>query len=358
MGNLELAKASTQKNQEEILKRIEDAESAANRASDLTRQLLAYSGKGKLEIRDFDLSAIVSEMTALLSVSISKNASLKISVEKNLPLIKGDPTQIQQVVMNLIVNASEAIGGKRGHIEVSTGVREFSAEELSATRLAQHPNPGRFVFLEVRDSGCGMDEDTLKHLFDPFFTTKPKGHGLGMSATLGIMRGHGGAIIVSSEKGKGSSFSTLFPAIPEGQTPKEVKLPSVPQSKEPDTPVSGCIMVVDDEAMVRSLCCALVDKIGFSHIASADGPSAIETYKREKDKISCVLLDISMPGMDGLEVLRGLQEVNPAVKIALSSGHAFDEVASHFAGCSIAGFIQKPYHLEDLGKELRRIIAS
>lgn len=359
LGNLELAKSLAGESGEEMRKRLLDAEGAAKRASDLTRQLLAYSGKGKLQLKNFDLTAMVSEMASLLNVSIAKNAELTLRLEKSLPPVKGDPAQVQQVIMNLIVNASEALEGRQGKIAISTGVSAFSTETLSKTRLDCAPPPGQFVFVEVKDDGCGMDEETEKRIFEPFYTTKIRGRGLGMSAVQGIMRSHGGAILLDSVKGKGSSFKMLFPAAEalaahQDVSPESARSAAAPPSKQ----LKGCVMIVDDERMIRELCANILKKYGLRIILASGGSEAIELLSAHGAAIDCVLLDVSMPGMDGPETFVKLRELKPDLKIALSSGHSIDDVAASFEGLSVAGFIQKPFQIDSLRDEVERILKS
>ena len=358
LGNIELAKIHAGETNEELAKRLSDAENAALRASDLTRQLLAYSGKGKCQLKNFSLTSLVSEMASLLNVSISKKAELNLKLENDLPAMEGDPVQVQQVIMNLIVNASESLDGKDGKISISTGLMDCSPEILAKSKLDKRPKAGRFVFFEVKDTGCGMDEETEKRLFEPFFTTKVKGRGLGMSAVLGIMRSHGGAIFLDSVKGKGSSFKMLFP-ISGKAIGESAENPACSNSSQNATiETHGCILVVDDEAMIRELCVAIMAKIGLKTITASNGTEAIELYKSHGREISCVLLDVSMPGMDGPTVFKKLKEIDPSVKIALSSGYSHDDIANRFQDIEFEGFIQKPFQIDQLRNTLRTLLGQ
>ncbi len=264
---------------------IDQALKAGRRAADLTNQMLAYSGKGRFDLKPFDLSELVQEMAHLLKASISKTVTLNLQMEGNLPSIVADPSQIQQIIMNLIVNASEAVGDHPGVVTITTGALECDQDYLQDSRLKEKPNPGTYVFFEVRDTGCGMDEETKDRLFDPFFTTKFTGRGLGMAAVLGIVSGHKGAIMVESEPGEGATIRVMFPALQGKGTLKGVRT-SV-SIKEPEKAAealaSGMVLIADDEDMVLDLCRSMVERLGYKVITAKDGEEAVKIFHEQAD---------------------------------------------------------------------------
>ena len=323
--------------------RLEGVELAARRAADLARQMLAYSGKGKFVVDRLDLRTLIDEIAHLMEVSISKKAVLKYHFADNVPVIEGDATQIRQVMMNLITNASESIGDNSGMISISTGAMECDRDYLAETYLDDDLEPGVFAFLEVSDTGCGMDDSTLRRIFDPFFTTKFTGRGLGLAAALGIVKGHRGAVKVYSEPRKGTTFKILFPAV--GAVAADAAEP--PMSGE-RAPTGGTILLADDEETVRLVGEAMLRRGGFDVITAPDGRRALEVFEERSDEIDCVVLDLAMPNMDGEETYRELRRITPDVKVLLSSGYNEQDAINRFAGKRLAGFIQKPYRAADL----------
>jgi two-component system cell cycle sensor histidine kinase/response regulator CckA len=353
IGNLDLAMLDLMPNSPSW-EYLEQAIQATRRASDLTRQMLAYSGKGKFVLESVDLAELVLENAHLLKASIAKTASLDLAAVPGLSLIQADPGQVQQVIMNLITNASEAIGEHAGVITITTGEQEFGDEYLSRSRAEQKPAAGRFVFVEVSDTGCGMDEETLRRLFDPFFTTKVTGRGLGMAAVLGIVRGHDGAIIVDSEAGRGSTIRVLFPVAGSALVKKNGA--SAAADPQADRLYSGTALVVDDEDAVRQLCATFVGRLGLKTLQAADGKQAIELFREHAEEIACVVLDLNMPQLDGVGTFRELKRLRPNVQVILCSGYNEQEATQHFYGEGLAAFIQKPYHLQDLKQKIERIL--
>ncbi|WP_176582378.1 PAS domain S-box protein [Mariprofundus erugo] len=332
-----------------LLGRIEES---SRRASELCRQMLAYSGKGKFVVKPLNISSLVMEMTRLMEVSISKNVVLKYHLCEQLPLIEADAAQIQQVVLNLITNASEAIGEKSGVIGFTTGVMHADASYLSGSVARVTLPEGRYVFLEVSDTGCGMDAATVEKIFDPFFTTKFTGRGLGMSAVLGIVRGHHGALRVYSEPGRGTTFKLLLPVMDE---PMEAL--AADHTGEWAAPVGdGVVLVVDDEETIREVAAMMLEDMGFETMTAEDGQDAVEVYRQHGDRIVAVLLDMTMPRMDGSECFRELRRINADVKVVLSSGYNEEEATTRFLGKGLAGFLQKPYSPAALRETMADII--
>jgi CheY-like chemotaxis protein len=272
--------------------------------------------------------------------------------------------------MNLISNASEASGEGPGIVALATGVQACDADYLSRTRLEDKPAAGQFVWLEVTDTGCGMDEETLQRIFEPFFTTKFTGRGLGMSAVHGIVRGHQGAILIDSQVGKGTTVRVLFPASePPPAEPAEAANVGGEQSREARAAyfasrhplgeaasLSGTLLVVDDEPMVRELCATTLATLGFQVLTAGDGMEAVALFREHADEIVCVLLDLTMPRMDGVAALEALQQIQPDVRAILCSGYDEEEATRRFAGQGLAGFLHKPFQLKSLRAELQRVL--
>ena len=331
---------------------IQEIEKATHRAAELCRQMLAYSGRGRFLIETLNLSEVVQEMTHMLQVSISKKAILSYHFAHTLPLVDADATQLRQIIINLITNASEAIGDKDGVISISTGAMECDQAYLRETYLDDNLSEGLYVYLEVSDTGCGMDEETIQKVFDPFFTTKFTGRGLGLAAVLGIVRGHKGAIKVYSKPGKGSTFRILFPAVggeAEDQAKREKEKKQVWLGR-------GTVLLIDDEEAIREVGKQMLERLGFQVLTAADGREALQVFGEHANEVGCVILDLTMPHMDGEECFRELRRIRSDIRVIMSSGYNEQEVSHRFAGKGVAGFIQKPYALKNLREELRRVL--
>lgn len=330
---------------------IQEIINASHRAADLCRQMLAYSGKGKFVIEHLQLDEVIQEMVHMLKTCISKKALLNLNLAENLPSIEGDPAQLRQVLMNLVINASEAIGDRSGVVTISTGARQCDAEYLRETFLDDSLPEGLYVSLEVSDTGCGMDKETQARIFEPFFTTKFTGRGLGMSAVLGIVRGHRGTLKVYSEPGKGTTFRLLFPAsFQQGE-----RTPARAPESFSEWSGSGTVLLVDDDETILGIGRMMLERLGFSVLTASDGKEGVEVYRSCAKEIALVLLDLTMPRMNGEEAFRELLRINPGVRVVLSSGYSEQEVAARFAGRGLAGFIQKPYQVERLRETLKQI---
>jgi len=329
-------------------------ETASQRAAELTRQMLAYSGKGKFIIEPLSLSRLVEEMAHLLEVSVSKSAVLKYRFAPNLPPVEGDATQVRQVIMNLITNASDAIGERSGVISITTGMLWADHEYLAGAYLDGDLPEGDYAFIEVADTGEGMDAETQSRIFDPFFTTKFTGRGLGLAAVLGIVRGHRGAVKIYSEVGRGTTFKVLFPVLAVGPSAAE-KAASLESRGTSEERANGRkILVVDDDDTVRAVTRRILERSGFEVLLAVDGADGVETY-RANPGIDLVLLDMTMPRMDGEETFRELRRVDPDVRVILTSGYNEQDATDRFAGKGLAGFIQKPYRPQEL---MERIFAT
>ena len=329
-------------------------EETSLRAAELCRQMLAYSGKGQSIIENIRLRDLIGEMVSLLKASISKKAIFNLNLKDSLPPLRGDPSQIRQVIMNLVINASEALGEHSGAITISTGVMECSREYLSEAFLDESLAEGSYVWLEVSDTGCGMDHDIQRRIFEPFFTTKFTGRGLGLSAVLGIVRGHKGALKVYSEPGRGTTFKVLFPAVLE----ERVLAGRSQGMKAGGWKGAGTILLVDDEESVRVMGTRMLERLGFGVLIAVDGREALDIYRERREEIALVLLDLTMPDLDGEEAFRELRRTDPQVCVVMSSGHTESEIAPRFAGKRLSGFLQKPYTLDALSQCLRGALGA
>ena len=348
-GNLELVRQTVDSGTP-ATKYIENAFLASKRAADLTRQMLAYSGKGGYCVKLIDLNRLVGENVDLLKASIRKGLVLHARLQPGLPQFEADPGQMQQVIMNLITNAAEAIGEGGGAINIATGMAEYGAAELAGSRLEEELLPGEYLCMEIADNGCGMGPETLERLFDPFFTTKFTGRGLGLSAVLGIVKGHGGAIFVDTAPGAGTTIKVLFPVPAERAAGSE----SSEEAEPVGAPAPGAVLIVDDEEMVRSVCCDMVRGLGYRTLAASDGSEAVALFRVHAAEITSVIMDLSMPQMDGLSAAAEIRKIRPGVCMVLSSGYSEAEAARRMAGHEGALFIQKPYDLESLRQMLGR----
>jgi PAS domain S-box-containing protein len=353
IGNADLARMSLPRTSP-VKEHLLDIETAARRAADLCKQMLAYSGRGKFMPERISLNEVIEGTLPMLEVSISKRVALRTQFARDLPPIEADTGQMRQLMMNLAVNASEAIGDNYGVVTLATGLRNCDERYFKTSYLSDKLAAGTYVFLEVTDTGCGMDDETRERIFEPFFSTKFTGRGLGMPAVLGIVRGHNGAIKVYSEPGKGSTFLVLFPAL-EAQSADEL-------SREEKEPVgwkgTGTVLLVDDEDSVRSVGKRMLVRAGFDVLLARDGKEALELFRQRADEIACVLLDVTMPNMDGEECYRSLREIRADVPVILSSGYTEQFVSERFIGEVPAGFIQKPYVLGNLVEALREALGE
>lgn len=330
---------------------IKKAITAAEHAADLTRQLLAYSGKGRFEITAVDLNSLIQQNLHLLEVSVPKRVSLKLKPAQSLPLVDGDIGQMQQLIMNLIINAAEAIGERPGTVSIATAVQTFRTVN---PRLWQYTGkvlaPGRYVKITVSDDGEGMDSDTLSQIFDPFFTTKSTGRGLGLAAVLGIVRGQSGGLTIDSQPGQGTTFQVYFPA---SQTNGAAQKADQTDYTAQPLKQAGVVLVIDDEKAVREAVVDILAFEGLEAITAVNGETGIALYREREAEVLLVLLDLSMPGLNGIETLKQLKQINPQVKVLLSSGYSREELNQQINTTDIAGFLQKPYSTHHLTRIIR-----
>ena len=324
---------------------------ASQRATDLCKQMLAYSGRGRFFVQRVDLGRLVEDTAQMLQISLSKKAVLRFHLEKNLPPIEADPTQMRQIMMNLIINASEAIGQRSGVIDLGTGLVRVDRDYLSGTMMTGELAEGEYVFLEVSDNGCGMSPETQARIFDPFFTTKFTGRGLGLAAVLGIVRGHKGAMKVDSEPGRGTTFKLLFPAA-TGPVDSAARSPAA----NAEWRGHGTVLLVDDEATIRTTVARMLRTMGFEPVPVADGRQAIETYRANPARFALVLLDLTMPHMDGEQTFAELRRVRDDVRVVLMSGFNQQEVLVRFTGKGLASFLQKPFTITALRDVMQGVL--
>jgi PAS domain S-box-containing protein len=331
---------------------LENVMLASERAADLTRQLLAYSGKGRFFIQSCDVSKLVREISSLIQSSIPKKVQLQMDLVEDLPTVDLDSAQIQQLLMNLVINGAEAIGdGRAGFVRVRTRLRDVDQEYITRNHFAFEPAaPGRYVAIQVEDNGCGMDDTVRAHIFDPFFTTKFTGRGLGLAAALGIVRGHKGSIRIESEPGRGTMFEVLLPA------GAEQKIEAKPVEAQRELRGAGSVLVVDDEDLVRKLATATLTHFGYRVLQATNGREAVQVFRENAAEISLVLLDMMMPVMGGEEALEEIRKISPGVPVIGSSGYSEKTAKERFGGQGLAAFLQKPYSARVLADRVKQVI--
>ena len=316
-------------------------------AAELTRQLLAYSGRGRFEIQPCDLGDIVHDMRSMLDVVVSKKARVVFQREERLPAIMADRTQLQQIVMNLITNASDALEGRTGTIRLNVSARTLD-EDAVAGFAEWELAPGEYVVLDVSDDGIGMSDETRRQLFDPFFSTKVDGRGLGLSAVLGVVRGHRGALQIESELEVGTTFRVFFPTTDE-LVPASRRLPP-----RDEWHGRGVVLIVDDQAHIRTVASNMLEHLGFETLCASNGERALELFEARRQDIVLVLLDLTMPIMDGNETLEALLALEPTLPIVMSSGYDQSTEVSP----KIAAFLEKPYRIHDVRAAVRAALGG
>jgi len=331
---------------------LQHIEKSAQRASKLTMQMLAYTGKSRFNLQLIDISDLVQRIEHFIRTAITKKVSLKLSLQSDLPPIEADTSQIRQIVMSLVTNAYEAIGDKDGVITIATGIKKCDRSCLDQTYISYDLEKGNYVYLDVSDTGCGMDEVMLANIFDPFYSTKFTGRGLGLAATLGIIHAHKGTIRVESEPGKGALFRVFFPASKK-TLPKE----SLLKTQTEQWQGSGTILLVEDQAEVREVTKRMLELIGFDVITASDGLEAVQVFRKHLD-VRLIFLDLTMPHMNGEETLKEIRRIKSDALVLLSSGYGELDVVQQFAGKGLAGFIQKPYRLEIIIDKIRKILGN
>ncbi len=331
---------------QKFLKNIEDA---SLRAAELCKQMLAYSGRGRFQMRPMDLNAMLREMRNVLHLSLNSKIVLEMSLAEKLPEVNADTAQMRQMLINLVVNASEAIGDRPGCIRIKTGQTEVDNTFQSESHLFPELRIGNYVLVEITDDGPGMSPETQARIFDPFFSTKFTGRGLGLAAVLGIVRGHNGAVTVKSQPGKGSVFTVLIPALTVAAHAMDEKQPLPAEWIG-----KGTLLVVDDEEAVSTVTCSLLESYGFKILRASDGIQGVEMFREHASDIDAVLLDYIMPKMNGEETFNEIKRLRKDASVFLMSGYSEQEAMERFAGKGVTGFIQKPFKSDELREKMRQ----
>ncbi len=351
LGYADLARQDMPQNSK-AREHLNEAMRGATRAAELTNQLLAYSGKGKFVVERANLTHLVRSMSRLVEVSISKKVKLQYQLDEKPGTIEADLAQIRQVVLNLITNASDAIGDAPGTLRVTTGTQYLSAAEVDTCVVKEQQQPGSYVFVEVADSGVGMTPETLAKIFDPFFTTKVTGRGLGLSALIGIVRGHHGLLKVVSQPGLGTTFTVYFPQVDAPAMPLEDLGASVTTGWRG----GGTVLVADDEDSVLAVASAMLQRMGFEVLTALDGEEAHQLYLQHQEDIRLVVLDMTMPNWDGLQTFNALRTIQPNLRVILSSGYSQTSAVTRFTEAGFAGFLQKPYRFKHFQEVVRHVL--
>ncbi len=330
---------------------LEEIEKAAHHAAALSNQMLAYTGRAAAVSQPFDPRALIEEMTPILRISVSKKAALRIELADGLPSVVGDPSQIRQVIMNLITNASDALGSKSGYISLEAGLlaadRTYLDDVDGGAELAEGP----YVYLEVSDTGCGMDPAAQNSLYDPSFTTKGPGRGLGMAAVQGIVRDHGGAIKLDTVPGRGTTLKVLLAA-----SDHLAMSPTPACRRDQAWDACGTVLVVDDEQIIREVARNILEDCGYDVLVAEDGRKALEVFGQHADNITAVLLDLTMPELDGAEAFVELRRIRPDVRVVLSSGFDDnDSMIERFMTEEAVAFLKKPYRPAQLIERIRAV---
>jgi two-component system cell cycle sensor histidine kinase/response regulator CckA len=361
---------------------LKHIEYAAQRAAELTRQMLAYSGRGQFIIRPVCFGEILRGKLPAIRTALPDRVSLECDLADNLPRVDGDGDQLGQLLMHIAGNAIEAVTGSGGTIRVRTDACYCTRADLAGTYLDDQLPEGCYVCVEVADTGCGMSADTQARMFEPFFSTKFTGRGLGLAAALGILRGHRGAVSVTSELGKGTTMRMFFPARDQGQhvaaagnKAAEGKAPAreqatgesasapgheTPSPSSPPSPSAASaasrVLVIDDEETVRSVAKTILERVGFAVVTAATGAEGIARFREAGGQFCLVLLDMRLPKVGGQHVHDQLLRVRPDARIVLSSGYLQDEAAESFDQRGIAGYLQKPYRYDELIDCVRSVV--
>ncbi len=338
LGNVSLAMSSLA-DDDPALPNLQTAERSSLKAAALVAQLLAYAGKSNVVVSRFDLSVLIAEILPLIETSIPKTVQLDLHLQPGLPWIEADSIEIEQIVMNLVINGAEAMGPQGGTVRVTTG---------AVARESRETNQPDIVYLEVQDSGCGMDEATQSRIFDPFFTTKFTGRGLGLAAVSGIVRRLSGRVEVQTAPGVGSTFRIALPSVPR-QSP-ELKV-----LVKTDLHGTGLILVVDDDSNVLNLARAILERYGYTVLIAENGKAALQVFRDNAEKITAVLMDLTMPVMGGGEAFQLMTQIRPEIPIIISSGYGEAQVREQFTE-ALAGVIQKPYTVAELGRKIEAIL--
>lgn len=333
---------------------LDEIERAASRATALVRQIQAYAGHGRLQVRAVDLNALVQDVASAETGAMPARVTLQLRLASGLPAIAADPTQVRQVINNLLDNAVEAIRDRPGSIQLTTRLIHADRPYLASSHLSPDVPAGAYVALDVTDDGDGMSAETRARVFDPFFTTKFTGRGLGLAAVLGIVRGHLGAVWITSEEGRGTTVRVLLPPSSAAAT---VRPPAPPPAGGADEwRASGIALVIDDEASVRTVLQRMLGNQGLGVITAPNGEDGLELFRARRAEIAVILLDLTMPGIDGEEVYRRVRELDRDVPIVMMTGFSHQEASARCAALNVSALLQKPFRIEELLDVVRQAV--
>ncbi|MCB0109165.1 MAG: response regulator, partial [Caldilineaceae bacterium] len=368
IAQMSLAKMKLSRDRSPV-EQIDKALTAAERAADLTRQLLTYAGKAPVQVTMLDLNGLIRDNLGLLETALPNGAELHLALAETLPMIEADRGHIQQIIMNLALNAAEALRQSTLHpepsaatapiekryVSIATAVSVLSAGAKEQRSRGNHLQPGNYVVLRVQDNGIGMDESTLQRIFDPFFSTKEHGHGLGLSATLGIVHSYGGALHVKSTWGSGTTFTLFFPPIAQAAVHRadEGGASTTAAYTELST-----VLVIDDESSIREVVVDVLEPLGFTVYQAVSGAEGIAQVEQHQGVVDLVLLDIKMPGLSGSETLRQLLNVQPSLKVVISSGFSKSELCAKLHDATVVGYLPKPYTAAQLLNSVYQALAG
>jgi CheY-like chemotaxis protein len=334
---------------------IPHIETAAERAAALCQQMLAYAGKASITKSQIHLEGLVDEMVNMTKSTIGQNVKITCDLASDLPSIIADASQIRQVTMNLIINAAEAIGESPGEVKISLAKKSIRGDQQEKDNLGAIIPTGRYVCLEVSDNGCGMDAEIRQRIFEPFYTTKFSGRGLGMSAVLGIIKSHNGALQLFSKPAKGTTFKVYLP------TPLTESAEDQPQQQiSPPTPWkgNGTVLLIEDEEQVIYIAELMLEELGFTVFKAYNGKEGLERYQQNATSITLVITDIGMPVIDGYALIRELKKLKPELPIIISSGFGDVDITSQIPGGEIAGLINKPYNFDQLRDVIESVLGD
>jgi len=349
LANAELGLKITSR-ESETTELFDDIIAATRNAADLCKQMLAYAGRGAMSCQRVECNGVIREMGGLLSAAMTKKAKLEYDLSSTRLYVEADRAQLVQVIMNLITNAAEALGNEPGTVRARSGIRELDARELERFQPGPELQPGRYVWFSVSDTGCGISPEVRSKMFDPFFTTKFTGRGLGLAAVRGIIHRHRGGVDIETKLGEGTTFTVVFPCADSPVERASAAVPSEAPARD------DCVLIVDDDELLRRVLTRGMRAAGFEVLQAGNGRDAIEIFERDASRIDCVLLDLSMPELDGEETFRELEKIKPDLRVVVTSGYAEEEIVSRFDGAGFAGVLRKPTSIDTLVDKIRSTI--
>ncbi len=351
MGNADLIQSDMSPSHPNYDKTL-DIIAASKRAADICKQMLAYAGEQHLVINEVDITAEIKKASRMLEVSIAKNAVLKYQLADNMPPVSADTMQLRQVILNLVINASEAVERDSGYITVATGTMHCSSLELRKSYFNNNLVEGDYAYIKVSDNGIGMDERTKTHIFDPFYTTKFPGRGLGMSTVLGVVRAHQGTIKVESQTGEGSTITVLLPIAEKSKESSE----PITRQKKLSLSMDGKVLLVDDEEGVLQVAKSMLESFGLEVMTARNGKEAIDIFLRHRENIGCIIMDLAMPHMNGERAAARIRDIDRNIPILIASGYDRNKMSKTFEYVDISGFIGKPFQRSALHRELSKAL--